>query len=137
MLTSEILQRAKQELLTSGWCQGQMENHSTGEVCMMGAILNSVCYGGLEHLNGGYRALDLLAASLTPEEVLAAFDAAIARAQQREAMPLIGTTPWDEAASVPAAVVDAPAAVDARSCEPTHLDGGDRANASLSHYLDE
>jgi len=138
MTTFEILQRAKQELLTRGWCQGVMQNER-GEVCAMGAVFltdpdQDRCYEALNVFgNIVHTPVPFWndAPGRTPEQVLALFDAAIARAQRDEV-----------AASVPAAVVDAPESPLRGHQDPTHPDGGDRgkessSSSSLSTYLDQ
>ena len=100
MTTAEVLIRAKEELVTRGWCQGGYENRQTGEVCVAGAI-NLATTGAVEntHLGvfGFWRAFMRGTGyptsgvpgwndcpGRTPEQVLATFDAAIAIALQQE-----------------------------------------------------
>jgi hypothetical protein len=111
--TSEILRQAKAELLVRGWCQAVYANRA-GEVCAHGALGLAVgCFsvrstGGVSvniHSTTFPFAADRVLAGVvgrcvtewnddprrTPEDVLAAFDAAIAIAEmqeQQEALPL-------------------------------------------------
>ena len=106
MTAHEILVAAKQELLTRGWTQGAFENPETGEVCALGALNRAV--GGqplmmlltVESERVHTRAWQLLEAATgcaevhrwnddparTPEDVLQAFDRAIALAETRDAV---------------------------------------------------
>lgn len=101
MNTSEILIRAKQELITRGWCQG-MYRSPQQEVCSIGAIIAASCAASSDDygttfvvsaeivlhraLGGGPRSIMSWNddPARTPEEVLAAFDAAIVMAQEHE-----------------------------------------------------
>ena len=106
MTAHEILIAAKAELLTRGWHQGAFQNAETGEVCALGALNRAACGQPLmmlltdEGVRVHMRAWQLLESAIgcaevhvwnddparTPEEVLAAFDRAIALAETREAV---------------------------------------------------
>lgn len=92
MTTVETLRAAKAELLLHGWTRGTFENSRTGELCALGAInraLKGVAWSTafawhpttrcLQHAigDGNHIAQWNDAQSRTPEDVLAAFDAAI------------------------------------------------------------
>ena len=109
MTAHEILIAAKQELLTRGWAQGGAEHYATGEVCVMGALgyalygkaLGSLMFTGVDEASEYFKQAACPHASgeaytvvalwnddpaRTPEEVLDAFDRAIALAETREAV---------------------------------------------------
>ena len=106
MTAHEILIAAKQELLTRGWHQGGLLDPVTGAVCALGAMscaVGALSLAGLRALEGFDRATFCLQNALgvepvwgigawndeparTPEEVLQAFDRAIALAETREAV---------------------------------------------------
>lgn len=102
MLISEVLIRAKDELLTRGWCQGTYRNDAAA-VCALGAIIAASCDAPSVDFGTGFviraeaalhRAIGLSPLrgvmqwndepTRTPEQVLDAFDAAIAIVQQHE-----------------------------------------------------
>ena len=111
MTAHEILIAAKAELLTRGWYQGAFENPAAGGVCAIGA-LNCAVSGQADMFEWSdvaedvqrahVRAWQLLESAIgcgsagvhvwnddparTPEEVLQAFDLALALAETREAV---------------------------------------------------
>lgn len=111
MSTAEHLRRAKTELLRRGWCRGVSLN-DRGEVCVMGALACAVgesptatnpyprgAYGPARQVfMGAIGGACILTwndeSGRTPEEVLEAFEAAIALAEQDEArLPLVAPEP--------------------------------------------
>lgn len=99
MQTSEILKSAKDEMLQRGWCQGGFVGEH-GEVCMEWAmnlaLVNDRCFeaypiamNALRQATFGHADCQSIASwndtpGRQPEEVLAAFDRAIAIAEQQE-----------------------------------------------------